>query len=95
MIGGIDFFVCYLCFHIKKGVVMIIARDLYSKSPKPYTVEYGSRREQLSGGSTTVVDFSFLKPRPGLNLDELQPLTPEWKKDMEYLILHSKIDYNL
>jgi len=71
---------------------MIRARDIYSKSPKSYTVEYGSRRERWFGGPTTVVDFSFLKPRPGLNLDELQPLTPEWKKDMEYLILHSKID---
>lgn len=71
---------------------MIRTRRIYDKPSESYKVKYGSRREQRSGGPTTVVDFLFLKDHSGLNLDELQPLTPEWKKDMEYLILHSKID---
>ncbi len=67
---------------------MIIARDIYRKPANPYCFQYGPRSRQRSRDqTTTIVDFSFLRPRAGLDLSDLQALTPEWKKDMEYLIM--------
>lgn len=67
---------------------MIRARHIYGKPIETYTSKYGPRSIQRSVGPTSVVDFSFLKPRAGLSLDELQALTPEWMEDMEYMIKH-------
>lgn len=66
---------------------MINAREIYLKSSKPYDSIYGSRSQQRSAGNiNTLVNFSFLLPRQGLDIDDLQELTPEWEKDMLYII---------
>lgn len=69
---------------------MIRTRGLYAPTPIPYSVKYGPRREQCFGGHTSVVNFSFLKPRAGLDINKLQNLTPEWKKNLKYLIRKNK-----
>lgn len=59
---------------------MIKTKRINEPPTKPYCVQYGPRSGQRSGGNVnTLVDFSFLRSREGLDLSKLQPLTQEWK----------------
>lgn len=68
---------------------MIKTRHLHDPPIISYRVKYGYRRQLNTNVNGGIVDFSFLKPRAGIKLHELQELTPEWKKNLEYLIRHS------
>ncbi len=66
---------------------MINARHIYSEPAQPYCFQYGPRGWRRSAANVnTLVDFSFLCARPGLDVNDLQELTPEWNKDMQYTI---------
>lgn len=58
---------------------MIKTKKINEPPVKPYCAEYGPRSGQRSGGNVnTLVDFSFLRPREGLDLSKIQPLTQDW-----------------
>lgn len=66
---------------------MIKTRNLNSKFIDSYRSRYGSRRQQHNMSKiNTLVNFSSLFPRKGLDIDHLQTLTPEWKKNLQYMI---------
>lgn len=72
-------------------MLVIKTKPMDSKPQKPYCSVYGPRSGLRSASNVnTLVNFSFLRPRKGIDLDKLQEITPAWKKDMEHMIKNYK-----
>lgn len=68
---------------------MIKTKKLDDPTPVPYVAKYGPRYGLRSASRTTsVVDFSFLRPRKGIDLTKVQEITPKYLADMKYFIRH-------
>lgn len=66
---------------------MFKTRRLNETPPIPYCVKYGPRSGlRTTKNETSVVDFSFLRPREGLNLNEVHKIDPEWVDEALKLI---------
>ena len=70
---------------------MFKTRRLNDPMPVPYCVQYGPRSGlRTAKDYTTVVDNSFLRPRPGYYFENSVALTPEWLEEQLNLIENFK-----
>lgn len=66
---------------------MITTKRINAPPIETYCMTYGPRGERRGTGNVnTLVNLAFVQPREGLDVTDLQDLTPDWAQDMEFTI---------
>lgn len=67
---------------------MLKTKRINAPPTVPYVVKYGPRSPHRSANPVHAFgkELDFVRPREGLDTSELDDITPEWTRDMEYSI---------
>lgn len=66
---------------------MMTTKRINAPLTETYCMTYGPRgRRRGVGNVNTLVNLAFVQPREGLDVTDLQDVTPEWAHEMEFAI---------